>query len=231
MVISDNTLETIMFDYNAPDYAATAFTASESAPPEAKRKASARPTAVLRRKVSPTLVEDFAATVVKAKADGLELNPFLCGFEFDIRKGNGDQIETEQIFDADGKPVETRHTTVRYIDQQQFLKIYPELLGKLFEMKTAGIQMLAIVLNALRECDGQDLLRLRWDEVQVFKDGKPIKLSRAGFYRGIGELECLKIIAKKGNDLFWINPSFIFNGNRVTFAQRLVAKHEEQPGA
>lgn len=120
---------------------------------------------------------------------------------------------------------------MRYINQQQFLKIYPELLGKLFEMKAAGIQMLAIVLNALRECDGQDLLRLRWDEVQAFKDGKPIKLSRAGFYRGIGELECLKIIAKKGNDLFWINPSFIFNGNRVTFAQRLVAKHEEKPGA
>ena len=63
MVISDNTLETIMFDYNAPDYAATAFTDSEAIPPETKTKtkASARPTAVLRRKVSPTLVEELPA--------------------------------------------------------------------------------------------------------------------------------------------------------------------------
>lgn len=222
-----------MFDYNATDYAAIAFSDSESTPPEAKTKAkaSARATAVLRPKVSPMLVEDFAATILKAKAEGVELNPFLYGFEFDIRKGNGDKIETEQVFDADGNPVETRHTLVRYIDQQQFLKIYPELLGKMFEMTTAGIQVLAIVFNDLRENDGKDVIRLHWNEAHTFKNGKPVKMSRSSFYRGVSELEGLEIIRKKGDDLFWINPSFVFNGNRVTFAQRLVARHGEQPDA
>jgi hypothetical protein len=217
-------------DYNTPEYAAVVFDAANlpDEPKKATKTTKAKSSAVLRPSVSPTLIEDFAATVVKAKNEGIDLNPFLCGFQFDVKKSNGDKIETEKYFDKAGKEIETRHTTIKYVDKKQFLKIYPEILGAMFELNKDGVRLLAIVLNALRECDGQDFLRLRWDEKHIFKGGdcKPVKLSRTGFYRGMDELARLKIIAKKGDDLFWINPNFIFNGNRITFAQRFVLKHE-----
>jgi hypothetical protein len=217
------------FDYNSPEYAAVAFESNFDPQPSTENQKTPRTISVKKphAKQGATLLEDLAFAVNKARIDGQPVNPFLVGFQFDVKKSNGDKIESEKIFDKDGREIETRHTTIRYTDTSQFLKIYPAMLSRMFEMKVPAKVVLSIVLNELRENDGKDFIYLKHTEKYMFeKNGVTKEVSRATFYRGINELIALGMIAKRGGDLFWINPAFMFNGNRVTFAQRFIVNHE-----
>lgn len=219
-------------DYNSALYAAKAFEESITDTNENKEKKGGSKAVIKRDKyISPTLMEDFVEAVAKAKQKNEPLNPFLTGFEFDIVKANGDKIETDAVFDDQGRKVETRHTTIKYVDKSQFLKIYPSMLGAIIDMNKSGVRMFGIVLNRLRENDGKDFINLRWDDGHLLpctEGPVAISMSRSDFYRGVSELERLKILAKRDPDHFFINPSFIFNGNRITFCQRFIMKENGQ---
>lgn len=216
------------FHYNGSDYAAVAF--SETHPAITKKKAafpSGSAATLKKPRDSKDLMERLSRAVSKGKAAGRTINPFLVGFSFDVKKANGDKIETEKLFDANGNEIETRHNFVRNIDTRQFLKLYPELLSRLFDMKAPGKLIFSLVLSELCAADGTDCIVLRHSAKYTFeKHGATRPISRATFYRGRKELIELGIIAEKSGDLFWINPAFIFNGNAVTFAERFIISQE-----
>ncbi|MCV5480042.1 replication/maintenance protein RepL, partial [Escherichia coli] len=61
------------------------------------------------------------------------------------------------------------------------------------------------------------------------KENKKIRLSMATFKRGINELEKASIIAKtlrKGR--YYINPNFVFNGDRIAFTNLIERKAKDK---
>ncbi|MGP0837842.1 hypothetical protein [Serratia sp. CY85251] len=61
-----------------------------------------------------------------------------------------------------------------------------------------------------------------------YRSSHPLKLSHATFKRGINELEKALIIAKtlrKGR--YFINPNFVFNGDRVAFTTMIERKKDD----
>jgi DNA-binding GntR family transcriptional regulator len=69
----------------------------------------------------------------------------------------------------------------------------------------------------------------------AYQDNEPpIQISEATFRRGISELENAQIIAKTlRQGVFFINPNFVFNGDRVAFTtvierrQKKMLQHTE----
>ncbi|MFZ7213966.1 hypothetical protein ACLSZJ_11195, partial [Avibacterium avium] len=62
------------------------------------------------------------------------------------------------------------------------------------------------------------------------KDYGNLKLSYTTLKRGINELEKAQIIAKtmrKG--FYFINPNFVFNGDRIAFTTLIERKRQDQP--
>ena len=56
----------------------------------------------------------------------------------------------------------------------------------------------------------------------------PLKLSLPTFKRGLVELEKAKLIAKTQRaGRYWVNPNFVFNGDRVAFST--VIERKERP--
>lgn len=64
----------------------------------------------------------------------------------------------------------------------------------------------------------------------VNKDKEPpLKLSLATFKRGINELEKAQIVAKTiRQGRYFINPNFVFNGDRIAFTTMIERASEEQ---
>lgn len=179
---------------------------------------------------SEQLFSEKALAIAACKAAGKEINPFLYGLEFDIKKSNGEKLESEKVFDCDGNQIETRHSVIKLVDTSKFVKIYPEMLAHFFDLSSTGKNVLALVFQEIQENDGKDTICLPFNEECTFvKKGEIRKMSRATFYRGISELVELNFIARsKVSNNYFINPNFIFNGNRVTFCQTFIMRNLKQ---
>ncbi|MDE7874817.1 replication/maintenance protein RepL, partial [Escherichia coli] len=58
---------------------------------------------------------------------------------------------------------------------------------------------------------------------------KPIKLSQPTFARGLAELTKAQIIAKTVRQgVYWINPNFAFNGDRIAFTTLIERKRKNE---
>ena len=126
----------MIHDYNSIDYAEKIGLFDDQEQKAKKKAKLAQPTAKLRKRPRASnegIFDRLTEAIMEAKLNGKFVNPFLVGFQFDIKKANGDLIETEKIYNEDGEELETRHNCVRYIDRAKFVKIYPSLLSPLFK--------------------------------------------------------------------------------------------------
>lgn len=65
-------------------------------------------------------------------------------------------------------------------------------------------------------------------DVHKNTDEKPLKLSLATFKRGINEMEKAQIVAKTMRQgRYFINPNFVFNGDRIAFTTVIERKKRE----
>lgn len=186
-------------------------------PEKIKAKASQKPK-------QDALFSELDEEVKRRMEEGQDVNPFLAGFNFETKKANGEKIDTDKIFDSEGVEVETRHSIVRHMDKNAFIKVFPELLGKFFDLSNAGKQMLIIIFNELQKADNNDRVYLNFrNEYEFVKNGETKTIKKSTFYRGVNELKAAGIIAESANQyIFFINPNYMFNGNRMTFAKSFV---------
>jgi hypothetical protein len=163
----------------------------------------------------------------RAQPTRYEQNPFLEGMILPIKNqkvqlsklGRDDNILVNQ---ATGEMQGTHITTFRRVDSEEFVKIFTVNIAMTFELKAAGIKTLG-VLAWILQAKGirKDLAPLDKfvldDFLNAHKD-KNLALSQATFSRGLSELEHAKIIAKHLRaGWYFINPNFIFNGDRIAF--------------
>jgi hypothetical protein len=156
-------------------------------------------------------------------------NPFLEGMVVPVK---GKQVKLSKLGREDnvlinqstGEVHGTHVTTYRKVDGEQFVKIFTANIGLTFDLSSAGIKVLTVVIwmiqNHALSKDEITLDHIVLDDfLEAHADRRPaVKLSIATFKRGINELENAKIIAKtirKGR--YFTNPNFVFNGDRIAF--------------
>lgn len=143
------------------------------------------------------------------------------------RIGRDDNVLLNQ---ATGELQGTHLTTYRKVDSEQFVKLFTANIGLTFELKAAGIKTFSVLVWVLQERSiDKDLVPLDKFVLDDFlkAQDKKLALSLATFGRGLAELEKAKIIAKHlRQGWFFINPNFVFNGDRIAFTTVIERKRK-----
>lgn len=148
--------------------------------------------------------------VIKEKTKQVSISPL----------GKDNNILVNQIT---GEITGTSIVTYRRVDEQEFVKVFTDNIALTFGLTSAGIKVFNVLMYAVQKyCIGKDRVSLDSFLLNEFLEkhnDRHINLSISTFKRGLNELEKTKIIAKtvKQGDYF-INPNFIFNGNRIAFS-------------
>lgn len=168
-----------------------------------------------------------------------EENPFVEGMVVPIknqkvqlsRLGRDDNILVNQ---ATGEIQGTHVTTFRRVDSEEFVKLFTANIALTFELKAAGIKAFGVLVWMLQEKGiSKDLVPLDKFVLDDFLDAhsdRKLALSAPTFARGLAELEGARIIAKHlRQGWYFINPNFIFNGDRVAFTTVIEKKKTSEP--
>ena len=146
--------------------------------------------------------------------------------------GKDDNILVNQ---ATGEVQGTHVTTFRKVDNEQFVKLFTQNIALTFDLTSAGIKAFNVLLYAVQNYaitkDQVDLDSFTLDDfISQYKDkSPPLKLSSATFNRGINEIEKSQIIAKTiRQGRYFINPNFVFNGDRIAFSTIIEKDKTEQ---
>jgi len=128
----------------------------------------------------------------------------------------------------------THIVATKKVDDAKFLKLFAGLAAHTFDFKSAGIKAFNVLIWVVQEkAISRDLVPLDRFALDEFLDAHknrkpPLSLSLSTFARGIVELENAKIIAKHiRQGWYFINPNFIFNGDRIAFTHVLEREKKE----
>ena len=165
-------------------------------------------------------------------------NPFLEGMVVPVkgkqvrlsRLGRDDNILVNQ---NTGEVQGTHVTTYKRVDSEQFVKLFTAHIGLTFELSSAGIKAFGVLVWSVQnsalskdEVDLDTLVLEAFLQCQVSASKQPLRLSLATFKRGLNELEKAKIIAKTMRQgRYFINPNFVFNGDRIAFTTVIERKN------
>lgn len=120
----------------------------------------------------------------------------------------------------------THVITYKKVDSSQFIKLFTQNIALTFDLGAAGVKAFLVLLWTMqREAISVDQVPLDLITLENFlnnnsvsPNGNPLVLSKATFKRGLLELEKNQIIARTVRPgVYFINPNFVFNGDRVAF--------------
>lgn len=162
----------------------------------------------------------------RAKSVRHNENPFLEGMIIPVKNqrvrlsklGSDNNILVNQ---STGEISGTHVTTFKRVDSDQFIKLFTANIALTFELGAAGIKAFSVLAWVLQDRSiSRDLVPLDKFVLDEFLEDqeKKLSLSQATFARGLAELEKAQIIAKHiRQGWYFINPNFIFNGDRIAF--------------
>lgn len=159
-----------------------------------------------------------------------KFNPFLSDLvinlrEKQVRLGSLGKDSHVLVNESTGQSQGTHLVTYRSVDTEQFLKLFTKNIALTFDLTSPGIKAFnvlcwAVQVGALAKDEvSLDTIALE-DFLAAHKNrNPPLKdFSVATFKRGLTELEAAKLIAKTVRaGRYFVNPSFVFNGDRVAF--------------
>jgi hypothetical protein len=93
------------------------------------------------------------------------------------------------------------------------------MMAAQFDLTAPGMKTFSVLMYAVQEqAMGKDLVLMDSLTLEEFIAKNELKLSLATFKRGLADLEKNKFIAKaQRKGYYYINPSLMFNGDRVAF--------------
>lgn len=163
-------------------------------------------------------------------------NPFLDNLIVPIK---GRQVQISRLGADDNILINQRTgenlgmtSVVSYkkVDSDQFVKLFTKNIKLAFELTQAGQKALYVVYWAIQKTKNNDFLGLDQFTLKNFLiDNPDLEMSLPTFKRGLGELVKNQIIAlseRKG--FYFINPSFVFNGDRVAFTTVIERDYEDE---
>lgn len=102
------------------------------------------------------------------------------------------------------------------VDSTKFLKLFVNGVKALAELSNAGARVFELLYIEMQNNIGKDQVYLSFTAV----DATTTSVSRATYKRGLAELIDKKFIAAMpAVGWYWVNPDFIWNGDRLAFVK------------
>lgn len=156
-------------------------------------------------------------------------NPFLDDINIQLSKKNVKLSalgkDNNVLVNTDtGETQGTHVVTYKKVDSSKFVKLFASNIALTFDLNAASIKSFNVLIYIVQNTAmNKDLILLDKYSLQDFIDhhsdrDPPLNLSMATFRRGLVGLEDAGIIAKSIRlGWFYINPSMLFNGDRIAF--------------
>lgn len=142
--------------------------------------------------------------------------------------GKNDNIVVNQ---GSGEVMGTAITTYKEVDADQFVKLFVSNIALTFDLNSAGIKAFNVLMWFVQyKAISKDMVFLGEPELEEFlKENPTIKeFKRATFSRGLKQLVDAQIIAHHTRQgMYFINPSFCFNGSRLAFTNIIEKKTDK----
>ena len=147
-----------------------------------------------------------------------EVSPFILNVKVRTKKiinKTGDMMLVSQETGEITAPI-AGFWSGKAVDDEPFVKLFISGVKALKELTPAGTKAFALMYEAAQSAIGKDRVYISFNSVDQNKN----KMSRATFTRGFSELVEKEFLAPCV-DLNWyfINPAYIFNGDRLAFVQ------------
>lgn len=119
---------------------------------------------------------------------------------------------------------EAAYKQTRVVDKTKFIMMYQALQNAFWQLSNRSQKVLRLVFFEVSErAIGKDEIYLNWEVANEFFIQEDMKMSRATYFRGLKELIEKKVIAESTRpNIYYINPTLMFNGNRATFIQQII---------
>ena len=123
--------------------------------------------------------------------------------------------------------------TSEEVEMNRFVKLYVDGVGAIMGLKNAGKKVFGLLYMQIRGKDGKDKDEVTLNYALIPEETKKeLKLSNTTFYRGVRELIDLKFIAPTmAINVYYINPTYIFNGDRLVIMNQYLLKEREKEKA
>ena len=111
------------------------------------------------------------------------------------------------------------------VDRTKFLKLYVNGVKALTELTSAGTKVFEILYRTIQENINKDTVFLGFDLI----DQEIVSISESTFHRGMKELIKKNFIAETTTlNLYFINPDYLFNGDRLSFVKTFIKSKYEK---
>ena len=163
-------------------------------------------------------------------------NPFISastGFEIRVRKdltvvANGLEIKDKESEEVAAGVV----GTVKLVDEENFVKVYPSKIADIFGLPRYGLQAFTAVFLAVQKYGmNKAEIYLNYPTAKaLFEERGIVAPSSATFSRGLKNLLDVGFLAcsARGEHWYFTNPNIIFNGNRVRFVEEYRVRRETE---
>ena len=163
-------------------------------------------------------------------------NPFLGDMiipikDRQVRLSNLGREANILVNQSTGEVRGTHVTTYKRVDGEKFVKLFTANMALTFDLSTQGIKAFTVLMWAIQnQAIAKDEIYMdthaREDFIKFHRGkSKALRLSQATFARGLAELTKAQIIAKTiRQGVYWINPNFVFNGDRIAFTTLIERK-------
>jgi hypothetical protein len=157
------------------------------------------------------------------KIPSMEKNPFTFMLNDSVTmkyKNSGalSCVEKFEITDKDtGEVVSGINSNImfrrkQYVDNEQFVKLYNDQMKSIFNLSLSAIKVFGYIMFEMQNLVNSDAVWFSLKGCMEFCE----YTSHQMVYRGLSELLKKMIICKSDKpNQFWINPKYVFNGNRI----------------
>lgn len=110
------------------------------------------------------------------------------------------------------------------VDSTKFVKLFVQGVKALKELSGSGTKMFEVMYQLVQESVGRDRIYISFSSI----DQALTPMSEATYTRGMRELVEKKFIAATTSQgLFWLNPSYVWNGDRLAFVKEYRKKSDK----
>lgn len=166
---------------------------------------------------------------VKTRATKYETNPYMQGGEPIVSS------RTKRITNKAGNYMVKSDTgevvasiagfwQAEEVDSTKFLKLYVNGVKAFSNLSTKGTKVFELMYYEMQKEIGKDKIYLNFNAIDPH-----IKIAKTTFYDGVAELVEKKFLAPTTfPHWFWVNPDYIWNGDRLSFVKTYVKKQEQK---
>lgn len=128
------------------------------------------------------------------------------------------------VVNSDGEPV-AYGAFMEYVelDEKQFAKVYIKEMSAFWKLTKAGQKVLMYILSNMKP--NNDMVMFSHEKCMEYTGYKHKK----NVVIGLADLIKKELVAKSiYEDVYFINPMIVFNGNRITFAKTYIKRQEKK---